>query len=139
MWFVLGWVLALIIFVTLTAWAIYICRLKVIGPPGKQGPPGPPGKQGDPGPKGPPGPPGPNGDPGQPGPPGPRGPPGPPGPQGPKGPKGDCCYCCKGYKDCECRISCQEMITVIFFLSVWIFIFFSPQFSPFGSENTVVL
>ena len=54
-WFVLGWVLALIIFVTLTAWAIYICRLKVIGPKGDkgdQGDPGKPGPKGEKGPKG---------------------------------------------------------------------------------------
>ena len=94
-WFVLGWILALIIGISLIAWAIYICRLKVIGPPGD---------------------------------PGPKGPPGPPGPQGPKGPKGDCCYCCKGYKDCECRISCQEMIVVIFFYLFGFLYFFHPSF-----------
>ena len=86
MWFVLGWVLALIIFVTLTAWAIYICRLKVIGPKGDKGDQGDPGK------------PGPKGDKGEKGDKGDKGDRGEPGPKGPKGDPG--CKCPRG---CQCN------------------------------------
>ena len=113
MWFVLGWVLALIIFVTLTAWAIYICRLKVIGPKGDKGDQGDPGK------------PGPKGDKGEKGDKGDKGDRGEPGPKGPKGDPG--CKCPRG---CQCHDSCYEKITVISFpICLDFYIFFPPVFT----------
>ena len=87
-WFVLGWILALIIGISLIAWTIYICRLKIIGPKGDKGDQGEQGKQGPKGDKGD------KGD---------KGEKGPPGEKGPKGEKGDPgCKCRHGCGECNC-------------------------------------